>query len=149
MSVIGGRRDSREEATSPDSRFSTAANLRRVDAPPVLALACRRVEQVAVLSATGEVDLATAPALEREALRALHNAHGRLILDLSATTFMDLSGVRMVHRLARTAPALDGQLAIVAVTYGVRLVLEHVPPHGALVTDCMTTAVQALSDLHG
>lgn len=57
-----------------------------------------------MLSVAGEVDLATTPALEREALHVLHNADRRLILDLS---------------------------------------------HGALVTDCMTTAVQALSDLHG
>jgi anti-anti-sigma factor len=149
MSALGSRRESPEATPSPESSSPRAATLRRVDAPPTLALACRRVEQVTVLSVAGEVDLATAPALEREALRVLHRAHGRLILDLSATTFMDLSGLRLVERLAHTASALGGQLALVAVTYGVRLVLEHVPPQEALVTNNMTAAAQAFSDLHG
>jgi anti-anti-sigma factor len=148
MSALVGRRNAPEETASPGSRPPAAAALRRVDVPPAFALARRRVGQVAVLSAVGEVDLATAPILEREALRVLPDAHGRLILDLSAITFMDLSGVRVIERLGRAASARGGQLALVAVTSGVRLMLERVPPQGALVTDCMTTAVQALSDLH-
>jgi anti-anti-sigma factor len=149
MSALSRRPDACEQTTSPGSSSPAAAALRRVDAPPAFALARRRVQQVAVLSVAGEVDLATAPALEREALRVLHDARGRLILDLSATTFMDVSGARVVERLGRTASGIGGQLTIVTDTYGVRRILEHVPPQGALVTNCMTTAVQALTDFHG
>jgi anti-anti-sigma regulatory factor len=52
--------------------------------PEPLALSGRRVGRSAVLSVSGEIDLATAPELQREASRTLHDAPGRLILDLSA-----------------------------------------------------------------
>jgi anti-anti-sigma factor len=100
-----------------------------------------------VLLVEGEIDLATAPALEREALHALRDAHGRFILDLSATTFMDLSGARAAARLARHARALGGQLALVVVTPGVRLALRLVPPCDAILTRRLSTAAQALVDL--
>lgn len=129
MSALAGRPNASDHdlARFATPRGGSSAARRRT--------ACTRARSSAGPTSAGEVDLATAPALKREALRVFHDAHGRLILDLSATTFMDLSGARVVNRLARTASALGGQLAIVAVTYGVRLVLELVPPHRALVTD--------------
>ena len=51
----------------------------------------------------GEIDIATGPELEREATRLLEHCVGRIVIDLSDTTFMDLSGVRLIDRFARRA----------------------------------------------
>jgi anti-anti-sigma factor len=52
----------------------------------------RRVEDVPVVSLTGELDMATAPQLEEAVERA--PAGSRVIVDLSELAFIDSSGIR-------------------------------------------------------
>jgi anti-sigma B factor antagonist len=42
----------------------------------------------------GELDIATAPALRRELLGHIAEGHERVLVDLSATTFIDSSGLQ-------------------------------------------------------
>jgi anti-sigma B factor antagonist len=51
----------------------------------------------AIVAVNGEVDLATAPALH-EALTSACDAHARVILDLSAVSFMDSTGLSVLIR---------------------------------------------------
>ena len=97
-----------------------------------------------ILAVDGEIDLATAGSFERHASQTLRRAHGLLILDLTETTFMDLSGARALDRLGRQADELGGRLVVVAVTRGVRLALDHLPPGKTLVTNNRRVAVEAL-----
>jgi anti-anti-sigma factor len=54
---------------------------------------------VTVVQVEGEVDLSTAPRLD-EALAAAIDRRVPAVIDLSATTFMDSSGFRVVHEAA-------------------------------------------------
>lgn len=65
-----------------------------------------------VVSTAGEIDLATAPHLCELIRQATRRPGRRLIVDLSAVTFMDCSGVNAVmlgYRLTRP----DGSVAVV------------------------------------
>jgi anti-sigma B factor antagonist len=75
-----------------------------------------------VLAVTGELDLATAPRLE-EAL--LERTPGRrLVIDLSACTFLDSSGVRVIATTANGMASEGGRLELVVVDSGIARVLE-------------------------
>jgi anti-anti-sigma regulatory factor len=66
--------------------------------------------------------------VEREAERQL-DAHGPdLVLDLRATTFMDLWGLRMIEALERRASERGGVLVLEVASYAVRRLLELAPP---------------------
>jgi anti-sigma B factor antagonist len=56
-----------------------------------------------VLEIHGELDLVTAPELERAVEAALAAAPAMLVVDLTPTTFLDSSGARQVARAARSA----------------------------------------------
>jgi anti-anti-sigma factor len=89
-----------------------------------------------VLHLSGDLDLATSPALEARIRRAVtqHRGDG-LILDLSAVTFMDCSGLRPVLRLRNR---LQDRLCLRGVPPRVRRLLDlaqvtgtlHILPHG-------------------
>ena len=78
-----------------------------------------------VLALAGEIDLYTAPRLQRELTAALSAAdHPRLIIDMSAVEFCDSTGMNVLlaaHRLARER---GGELALAAPRPGVRKILE-------------------------
>jgi anti-anti-sigma factor len=80
-----------------------------------------------VLRVEGEIDLATGSALERQATQLLAITSGRLVLDLSAATFLDVAGLRIIERLARRAHALGGRLALVGGAPPVERILGLVP----------------------
>ena len=60
-----------------------------------------------VLEIHGELDLITAPELERAVETALAGSPVLLALDLTPTTFLDSSGARQVARAARSAGRAD------------------------------------------
>jgi anti-anti-sigma factor len=80
---------------------------------PFFLLAVRRSRVGTVITVVGELDVATAPELEK----ALANAEGQVTVDLSATTFADPAALRV--RLAARADGVqlrvrsrrDGQVA--------------------------------------
>ena len=54
----------------------------------------------------GEVDLATAPAVEAAIRAALPSSFERLVFDLTDLRFMDSSGISVLLRLACDAPSV-------------------------------------------
>ena len=109
----------------------------------------RQLRGCAVMFVRGEIDIATVEQLERTASRLLENADGRLVLDLSETTFMDLSGVRATERLSRLANDAGSSFVVIAVTAGVRRILALAAHPWLAVTGDLDTALEAVSDRAG
>jgi anti-sigma B factor antagonist len=66
-----------------------------------------------VVVATGEIDMATAPMLERELTSAIESGDGAVVLDLSEVTFFDSSGLRVAIVAHRDLGERDRRLAVV------------------------------------
>ncbi len=66
--------------------------------PGEFMLTSARDAAVHVISLAGELDLATAPELERELQRVEASAAESIVLDLSGLTFMDSTGLILILR---------------------------------------------------
>jgi anti-anti-sigma factor len=117
------------------------------DGPRELSRAIRRLRTCCgILRVTGEIDVASVTKLELEATQLLGSAAGRLVLDLSQTTFIDLAGLRMTQRLARRAAEAEGDLVLVRGTPGLERLLGLVPhPWMAVETD-LAAALARIGD---
>jgi anti-sigma B factor antagonist len=76
-----------------------------------------RTEQhgdAAVVVPTGELDLATAPALEEALERAFSGGSARVVLDLRELEFIDSSGLRTLLTARRQAEVAGAQFSLVA-----------------------------------
>jgi anti-sigma B factor antagonist len=94
-----------------------------------------------LLVASGELDVAVVPDLLPQSAEMLAGASSA-VLDLSAVTFFDSSGVRLVDRLLRECAAAGAPLRVVAPPGGMcRRVLEIVGMTGDLVRDDLPGAV--------
>jgi anti-anti-sigma factor len=82
----------------------------------------------AVVAAPAEIDIATARDFERAAMQAIDASDGRIVIDLSATTFMDLSGARLIARAERRASERGGSVALASVGPQARRLLDLVAP---------------------
>jgi anti-sigma B factor antagonist len=85
-----------------------------------------RVEALAqggsIVRVEGELDLATKQHLETAVEGA--DPRGRLVIDLTACTFLDSSAVRLLISTARSVQATGGNLSLVASDPGLLRVLE-------------------------
>lgn len=70
-------------------------------------------QQVAVVAVAGELDLASAPDLDRTLQRDMDAGHKVIVVDLSETTFMDSRGTYVLMRAGRELRQRLGQLVIV------------------------------------
>ncbi|WP_033216380.1 STAS domain-containing protein [Kitasatospora phosalacinea] len=77
----------------------------------------------ALVRAGGEIDLDTAPGVGRELARALA-AHPEVVLDLSAVTFMDCAGLRVLLGARALADRNGARLALRGVGPPVARLLE-------------------------
>ena len=64
------------------------------------------------LALSGELDMLSAPILERELRAAARRHPRRIVLDLRELTFMDVSGLRAILDAARSARRDGASLAI-------------------------------------
>lgn len=70
---------------------------------------------VAVLSVSGDVDMSSAPLLEKTALDLLDADHSGLVVDLSAVDFLASMGIALLVELSKRAP---GNFAFAVVARG-------------------------------
>jgi len=91
---------------------------------PELMLATERDGPRAVVTVTGELDAYSAPGLEEEVSGLLADAVTNLVFDLSATKFLDSSGLRAILTAQRRLAERDGRLALRAPSEPVRRLLD-------------------------
>jgi anti-sigma B factor antagonist len=92
--------------------------------PYTITVERRDVGRRTVLAVSGEVDIASSPLL-RSAVEAAWDAGAHeLWLDLSATSFMDSSGLHVLLDAQRAAEALRRRLTIICPPGNVRRVFE-------------------------
>jgi len=72
----------------------------------------------------GEIDLASAPALERRVLEAIAGGARAVTLDMSEVSFMDSTGLRSVLTIREAALAAGGSLVLSRPSEPVRRLLD-------------------------
>jgi anti-sigma B factor antagonist len=77
-----------------------------------------------VVSTYGDVDLATAPELEQELLETVDEGARQVVVDLTATTFFDSSGVHALMRAGDWLQSRGLQFGIVCANPRIRRILE-------------------------
>jgi anti-anti-sigma factor len=82
--------------------------------PEAFSVRTERRGDAAVVVPTGELDLATAPALEDALGRAFEDGSGRVVLDLRELEFIDSSGLRTLLTARRRAEEANAQFSLVA-----------------------------------
>jgi anti-sigma B factor antagonist len=104
-----------------------------------------RTDGVRVLAARGELDAAVAPAMIPEVAHLVAGATG-VVLDLSALTFFDSAGVRLVDQMARACARVAAPFRVVAPPRAPsRRVLELVGLAEPLAVDDVATALAAVA----
>jgi len=93
-------------------------------ANPGLGLAARTTGGVAIAELTGELDIASAPALRDQLLSLLGPGSSQLVIDLSRVSFCDASGLAVLVNTARRARLLGGFLRLAAISPQVGRVLN-------------------------
>ena len=83
-------------------------------------------DQTAVVTAAGEIDLTNAEWLRDALLSALNAGASALVVDLTATTFIDSAGVTALVRASRRASASDAVLRLAVTAPAVLRVLNLV-----------------------
>jgi anti-anti-sigma factor len=76
-------------------------------------LEVRREQRAAVISVSGELDLASAPELEQELQRAAADSAELVILDLRELQFIDSTGLGLLIKAHRQAESMGRKFAIV------------------------------------
>jgi anti-anti-sigma factor len=83
---------------------------------PSLDLFAETVGGITIAELTGELDIASAPALREQLLSLLRPGSSRLVIDLSKVSFCDASGLAVLVSTARRARLLGGFLRLAAVS---------------------------------
>jgi anti-sigma B factor antagonist len=81
---------------------------------PVPALSVRGQDGYTIVTISGDIDIASVPALREQLLGLLRPGASRLVIDLSGVTFCDASGLAVLVGVARRADLLGGVLRLVA-----------------------------------
>jgi anti-sigma B factor antagonist len=92
----------------------TAPEVTEYDGPVATKLSINRSDdaQGVVIVLSGELDLASAPGLERSLSKILAEANGRVLLDLNQLTFVDSAGVTVLIRAKHEAEAIGRPLVL-------------------------------------
>jgi anti-sigma B factor antagonist len=83
------------------------------------------LQKAPAVAIRGEVDIATAPALELAIDGAIRDSAGAFVLDLCAVEFLDSSGLRLILRARALLAREDRALAIVCPPGPVRRLFEE------------------------
>ena len=76
------------------------------------------------LAVSGEIDIATAPGLRHELETLIAEAHSPAVLDLSAVTFIDASGLSELVAAQRKVAHTDVEIVLVDPSAPCRRILE-------------------------
>jgi anti-sigma B factor antagonist len=79
---------------------------------------------VAVVSVSGELDMATAPQLQDQISDLLERGHTRLVFDLANVSFCDSTGLSVFVRAKNSTDEAGGVVRLAAPQRGVMRILE-------------------------
>jgi anti-sigma B factor antagonist len=82
-------------------------------ASPIFSLDMRREGDSAVIMLSGELDLATAPELDRAICEAEDSEIGRIVIDMSDLSFMDSTGLQLLVRAKSRDLEADDRLRFI------------------------------------
>src|SRR5215217_626521 len=97
--------------------------------PEAFSVRIERRGEAAVVVPTGELDLATAPALEASLSRAFDGDARHVVLDLRELEFIDSSGLRTLLTARRRSDDSNAQFSLVAGHRGLERTLEIAGVH--------------------
>ena len=102
---------------------------------PPFEVTVQRNDELATIMVSGELDLATVPLLSAAATE--HDDAGLLVLDLTAVTFIDSTGVRVLIEADHSCAGSGSRLVVLTGDGAVRRVLDlcKLDDRLALVTD--------------
>ena len=81
--------------------------------PPEFSLTTDSIDEHRhVVAVTGEIDLFTAPELKSALSEALESGHTRIVVDLTATTFLDSTALGVLIGAVKRLRSRDGVLTI-------------------------------------
>jgi anti-sigma B factor antagonist len=109
-------------ASSPSGRDPAPSPQPRPQPGPAVIEVDDGTETITVVI-RGELDLVTTPVLAENLTLALRSKPGRLVLDMTATRFMDCGSARLIAEASRSLPE-GGRLVIRRPGRGVRRILE-------------------------
>jgi anti-sigma B factor antagonist len=89
-----------------------------------LDISIERAGSVAVIALAGEVDLYTCPELKEELLRVIADGATLVVVDLTATTFIDSTALGVLLRGVERLRGVDGRLAVVCVDPNMTKIFE-------------------------
>ena len=84
----------------------------------------RHEGDVAVVAATGEVDVFTAPGLDTEITALLEQGTSRLVVDLSGVSFLDSTGLGVLVKGLKTARDAGGSMQLVVTSDRIRKIFD-------------------------
>ncbi|HEX6887883.1 MAG TPA: STAS domain-containing protein [Candidatus Nanopelagicales bacterium] len=89
-----------------------------------LQVATRHEGDATVLAASGEVDVYSAPDLDQAIGEALATGHRHLVIDLSAVTFLDSTGLGVLVKGLKGARDAGGWLRLVVISERIRKIFD-------------------------
>jgi anti-anti-sigma factor len=112
---------------------------------PLFEVTVQRDDEVATITVSGELDLATVPQLS--AAVAEHDDAGLLVLDLNAVTFIDSTGVRVLIEADHSCARSGSRLVVLTGDGPVRRILDlcDLNDRLTLVTDHPSPAAQPVA----
>jgi anti-sigma B factor antagonist len=87
------------------------------------------------VTVAGEIDFATSPQLRQALVDVLYNKGSNTVVDLSAVSFVDASGIGVLVGAANLAHSGGGRLILRRPSRAVRLVLDHLELDGVLAVE--------------
>jgi anti-anti-sigma factor len=120
-------------------------------AGPGLGLSSQTAGGITIAELTGELDVASAPALREQLLGLLRPGSSRLVIDLSKVFFCDASGLAVLVSTGRRARLLGGFLRLAAVSpqAGHVLAITGLHRHLATFPTAQAAAAGAQATGHG
>jgi anti-sigma B factor antagonist len=120
-------------------------------ANPGLGLSARAAGGITIAELTGELDVASAPALRDQLLSLLRPGSSQLVVDLSRVSFCDASGLAVLVSTGRRARLLGGFLRLAAVSpqAGRVLNITGLHRHLAIFPTVQAAATGAQAAQHG
>jgi anti-sigma B factor antagonist len=84
----------------------------------------RKLEGTAVVTVAGEIDVYTSPLLQERLVEVLRDGISSIVLDLSAVTFLDSTGLGVLITGLKRCRSAEGDLSLVTAQPNVLKVLE-------------------------